>query len=63
MKLKELREERNINQKDVAQYLNIAQQTYSRYETGEREPNIEMLKKLAKFYKVSIDYIVGMNYE
>jgi transcriptional regulator with XRE-family HTH domain len=63
MRLKELREEKNINQKVVADMLNISQQAYSRYETGEREPSIESLKKLAKFYKVSIDYIVEMNWD
>lgn len=63
IRLKELREEKKINQKVVAEYLNISQQAYSRYETGEREPSIETLKKLAKFYKVSIDYIVEMKFD
>lgn len=63
MKLKELREEKNLSQKEIAKYLNIAQNTYSRYETGEREPSIEMLKKLAKYYRVSVDYIIGMKFD
>lgn len=63
MKLKELREEKNLSQKEVAKYLNIAQNTYSRYETGEREPSISTLMKLAKFYRVSLDYLVEMKFD
>ncbi len=60
MKLKELREENSISQKDIAEFLNIKQNTYSQYETGKRQLPIDVLIKLAKFYKVSTDYILGL---
>ena len=60
MKLKQLREENNISQTEIAKYLNIKQNTYSQYETGKRQLSIEMLIKIAKFYKVSTDYILDL---
>ena len=60
MKLKQLREENNISQTEIANYLNIKQNTYSQYETGKRQLSIEMLIKIAKFYKVSTDYILDL---
>lgn len=60
MKLKELREEYNISQKQIAQYLNIKQNTYSQYETNKRQLPIDILIKLAKFYKTTTDYILGL---
>ena len=60
MKLKELREENNVSQKEIAEHLNIKQNTYSQYETGKRQLPIDVLIKLAKFYKVSTDYILGL---
>lgn len=60
MKLKQLREENNVSQSEIANFLNIKQNTYSQYETGKRQLPIDTLIKLAKFYKVSTDYILGL---
>ena len=60
MKLKELREEYNISQKEIAEFLNIKQNTYSQYETDKRQLPIDVLIKLSKFYKVTTDYILGL---
>lgn len=58
-RLKLLRERDNIKQKDIAEYLNITQQVYSRYETGGNELPLHHLEKLAEYYQVSTDYIMG----
>lgn len=58
-----LRNNKNVNQKEVADYLQLTRQAYSRYERGEREPDFETLKKLAKYFNVSIDYLLGINEE
>ena len=60
MRLKELREENNLTQTQVAEFLNVKQNTYSQYENGKRQLSIDMLIKLAKFYKVSTDYILEL---
>ncbi len=57
--LKELRKENEYSQQDVADFLNISRSTYGKYETGDREPSLEMLCKLADFYKVTTDYLLG----
>ena len=59
MRLKELREEKGLTQKQAAKYLSMQQQTYQRYERGRREPRIDMLIKLADYFDVSVDYLVG----
>ena len=56
--LRSIREDRDIRQKEVAQYLNVSQNTYSQYETGVISLTAEVLIKLAKFYDVSIDYLL-----
>ena len=58
--LKELREKEKITQSELAKELGISQNTYSQYETGARQPSLEMLVKLAEFYFVSTDYILGL---
>ena len=60
IKLKELREENNFTQATVADYLNIKQNTYSQYETEKRQLPIDALIKLSQLYKVSTDYILGL---
>ena len=60
MKLKELREENNFSQKEIAEFLNIKQNTYSQYETNKMQLPIDVLIKLAKFYKTTTDYILGL---
>lgn len=57
--LKKLRKERGLNQSTLAKELNISVSAYGNYELDQREPSIENLKKLADFYNVSIDYLVG----
>ena len=62
-RLKDLREDKDLRQKDIANILNIKQQQYSRYETDETEISITLLKELANLYKTSIDYIVKLTDE
>lgn len=54
-----LREERGLTRKEVAEQLNIDQTTYGKYELSKREPDYETLQKLATFYCVSTDYLLG----
>ena len=63
MRLKELRVERNITQIKLAMDLNTTQNTISRYETGKREPGVAELIRLANYFSVSIDYLVGLTNE
>lgn len=60
MRLKELREDMDITQKALADFLHIRQNTYSQYENGQRQLPIEILIALSKYYKVSTDYILGL---
>ena len=60
MRLKELREEEGLKQEAIAKELNIKQNTYSQYETGQRQVPVEILIKLAKYYNVSVDYILEL---
>lgn len=57
--LKLLRIERNLTQKDVANFLKCNQTAVGKYERGELEPSLDTLKKLADFFGCSIDYLVG----
>lgn len=59
MNLRKIRKEKGISQLKLALDLNTNQNTISRYETGEREPGINELIKLADYFDVSIDYLVG----
>lgn len=61
--LRELREDHDLMQADVAAVLNTTQQVYSRYEKGINELPIFRLKKLCQFYQVSADYILGLSKE
>lgn len=58
-RLRDLREDNDLKQKEVAAYLGIAQTVYSRYERGFQTIPIEHLLKLAELYKVSTDYLLG----
>lgn len=62
-RLKDLREDKDLYQKDIAKILNIKQQQYSRYETDETEISVTLLKELAQFYKTSTDYILRLTDE
>ncbi len=57
-RLRELRENKDLYQKDIAKYLNMSQTGYSQYETETNDIPTEVLKKLADFYEVSIDYLL-----
>ena len=59
--LRELREDRDLMQADVAAVLKTTQQVYSRYEKGINELPIYRLKMLCQFYQVSADYILGLS--
>ncbi len=59
-RLKDLREDKDLTQIEVAKILKTTQNQYSRYETGLRYMPIYHLETLAKFYNTSIDYIVGL---
>ena len=63
MRLREIRKSRGISQLKLAMDLNMNQNTISRYETGEREPGISDLIKIADYFDVSIDYLVGRGNE
>lgn len=63
IRLKELREESQITQKMVADYLHIRQNTYSQYENGQRQIPISALIALADFYNVSVDYLLCLTDE
>lgn len=58
MRLKDLREDRDLTQEQIALMLNVARNTYSQYENEKRQIPTEMLIKLSRFYKTSIDYIL-----
>ena len=58
-RLRSLREKKRITQKELAKLFKIAESTVSMYERGEREPNFEIVNKLANFFGVSIDYLLG----
>ena len=58
-----LRQERDLSQKSLVKEMGIALNTYVRYERGEREPDASALVRIADFYGVSIDYLVGRSEE
>lgn len=60
LRIKELRLENNLYQRHLADFIGLKQQTYSRYETGELQPSLEVMAKLALFYNTSVDYIMGL---
>ena len=60
-RIRDLREDRDLTQKDVARALNCSQQVYSNYELGQRDIPTDILIKLSHFYNVSVDYILGLS--
>ena len=58
-RIRDLREDRDLNQTQVANILGMSQTGYSKYETGENDLPTMVLIKLARFYNTSIDYIFG----
>ncbi len=60
LRLKEIREDNDLKQSDLAKILNVSQVAYSYYELERRQLPIDLLKKLARYYKTSTDYILGL---
>lgn len=60
MRLKDLREDSDLTQQKIAEYLNIKQNIYCQYERGLRQIPIDLLVRLAEFYNVSVDYILNL---
>ncbi len=60
MRLRDLREDHDLTQKELAGYLSISQNTYSQYENGVRQIPIDLLICLAQYYSTSVDYILEL---
>ena len=60
LRIRDLREDSDLKQKDIAQYLMCDQSLYSKYERCERPLPLDAAIKLAQYYKVSLDYLVGL---
>ncbi len=60
MRLKDIREDLDITQSELAAFLHIRQNTYSQYENGKRSIPIDILIKLAEYFNTSTDYILGL---
>ncbi len=59
-RIRDLREDRDLKQRELAEYLHCSQQVYSNYELGQRDIPSEVLIRLSDFYNVSVDYILGL---
>ena len=59
-RIRDLREDRDLKQREVAEYLNCSQQVYSNYELGQRDVPSETLIRLSRFYNVYVDYILSL---
>lgn len=59
-RIRDLREDHDLKQKDMADILNCSQQVYSNYELGQRDIPTEVLIRLSKYYHVSVDYLLGL---
>ena len=62
-RIRDLREDKDLSQKKMADILHCSQQVYSNYELGQRDIPTELLIKLSKFHQVSVDYILGLTNE
>lgn len=60
-RIRDLREDKDLTQKEMAKAVNCSQQVYSNYELGQRDIPLDILIKLSKFYNVSVDYILGLS--
>ena len=63
MRIRDLREDNDLTQTELAEYLHIKQNTYSQYENGQRQLPLDTLIALAKYYNTSTDYILGLTEE
>ena len=59
-RIRDLREDHDLKQKDMAKILNCSQQVYSNYELGQRDIPTEILIRLSQYYNVSVDYLLGL---
>ena len=59
-RIRNLREDNDLTQEDLAKFLNISQTTYSRYESGALDIPSQRLIKLAEYYSTSVDYLLGI---
>lgn len=59
-RIRDLREDRDLKQREVAEYLRCSQQVYSNYELGQRDIPTDVLIRLSELYKVSVDYLLGL---
>lgn len=59
-KIRDLREDHDLKQREIAQYLNCSQRVYSNYELGQRDIPTDVLIRLSRFYNVSVDYLLGL---
>ena len=59
-RIRELREDNDLTQKKIAEYLNCSQQAYSSYELGQRDLPIQVLIELSKLYGTSVDFLLGL---
>ncbi len=60
-RIRDLREDKDITQREMAQVLHCSQQVYSNYELGQRDIPTEILIRLAQYHQVSVDYILGIS--
>ncbi len=63
MRLRDLREDRDLTQQEIADYLHIRQNTYSQYESGQRQIPLALLVRLAGYFNTSVDYILSLTDE
>jgi len=63
LKIRDLREDKDSSQKKIAEFLMCDQSLYSKYERGEREIPLRLIIRLAEYYGVSVDYLVGLTDE
>lgn len=61
-RMRDLREDHDLNQEQIAEILKITRQQYQLYESGKRKLPIDKLIEICKYYKVSADYILGINF-
>ncbi|MDF1495554.1 helix-turn-helix domain-containing protein [Caproiciproducens sp. CPB-2] len=60
LRIRDIREDRDLTQKQIAGYLMCDQSLYSKYEREEREIPLHLIVRLARYYRVSVDYLVGL---
>ncbi|HWR23780.1 MAG TPA: helix-turn-helix transcriptional regulator [Feifaniaceae bacterium] len=63
LKIRDMREDNDFSQKQIAEYLKCDRSLYSKYERGERDIPLHLMVKLALYYKTSVDYLAGLTLE